>query len=94
MLPSQLLMTLTIIIPKPMENKQTALEWLKDWMGKNQYFIGNDLLEAIEQAKAMEKEQIVDSFDEARTYVLKNVWKHDDGIRYYENKYGEEPNRS
>jgi hypothetical protein len=38
--------------------KQTAVEWLKDWMGKNQYFIGNDLLEAIEQAKAMEKEQI------------------------------------
>ena len=39
--------------------KQTAVEWLKDWMGKNQYFIGNDLLEAIEQAKAMEKEQII-----------------------------------
>jgi len=38
--------------------KQTAVEWLVDWMGKNQYFIGNDLLEAFEQAKAMEKEQI------------------------------------
>ena len=39
-------------------SKQTAVEWLKDWMGKNQYFIGNDLLEAIEQAKAMEKKQL------------------------------------
>ena len=39
--------------------KQTAVEWLKDWMGKNQYFIGNDLLEAIEQAKATEKENMI-----------------------------------
>lgn len=37
---------------------QTAVEWLIDWMGKNQYFIGNDLLKAVEQAKEMEKEQI------------------------------------
>jgi hypothetical protein len=27
-------------------------------MGKNQYFIGNDLLQAVEQAKAMEREQM------------------------------------
>lgn len=40
----------------------TAVEWLVDWMGKNQYFIGNDLLEEFEQAKAMEKEQIVDAY--------------------------------
>jgi hypothetical protein len=38
--------------------KQTAVEWLVDWMGKNQYFIGNDLLQAVEQAKAMEREQM------------------------------------
>ena len=37
--------------------KQTAVEWLIDWMGKNQYFIGNDLLQAVQQAKAMEKQQ-------------------------------------
>ena len=35
----------------------TAVEWLLDWMGKNQYFIGNDLLQAVEQAKVMDKEQ-------------------------------------
>jgi hypothetical protein len=33
----------------------TSIEWLKDWMTKNQYFIGNDLLVAIEQAKEMHK---------------------------------------
>jgi hypothetical protein len=37
----------------------TAVEWVLDWMGKNQYFIGNDLLKAVEQAKEMEKQQIV-----------------------------------
>jgi len=37
--------------------KQTAVEWLLNWMENNQYFIGNDLLKAIEQAKEMEKEQ-------------------------------------
>ena len=42
--------------------KQTAVEWLVDWMGKNQYFIGNDLLKAVEQAKEMEKEQITDAY--------------------------------
>ena len=41
----------------------TAVEWLLDWMGKNQYFIGNDLLQAVEQAKQMEKEQIMNAYD-------------------------------
>ena len=41
-----------------METTQTAVEWLVNWMSNNQYFIGNDLLDAIEQAKQMEKEQL------------------------------------
>lgn len=40
-----------------MSKKQTAVEWLLDWMEKNQYFIGNDLLQAVEQAKEMEIKQ-------------------------------------
>ena len=39
--------------------QQTAVEYLIGYMSKNQYFIGNDLLEAFEQAKQMEKEQIM-----------------------------------
>jgi hypothetical protein len=48
--------------------KATAVEWLLDWMGKNQYFIGNDLLKAVEQAKEMEcyKAKV-----EAKKYYLK-----------------------
>jgi len=38
--------------------EQTAVEWLIDWMGKNQYFIGNDLFQAFKQAKEMEIKQI------------------------------------
>jgi hypothetical protein len=44
--------------------KQTAVEWLFNWMENNQYFIGNDLLKAIEQAKEMEKEQIEIAFEQ------------------------------
>jgi len=83
-----------------MEKKQTAVEWMFDKLleegsnGTLRWHLKYDIFKILEEAKAMEKEQIIDSFDEARTYVLKNVWKHDDGIRYYENKYGEESNGS
>jgi hypothetical protein len=38
--------------------KQTAVEWLMEWMSKSEYFIGKGLLEVVEQAKEMEKEQM------------------------------------
>jgi hypothetical protein len=40
--------------------KQTAVEFLIDWMGKNQYFIGNDLLKAVKEAKEIDKEQKIE----------------------------------
>lgn len=41
------------------EIKQTGgVAWLVDWMKNNQYFIGNDLLEAADRAKEIENEQI------------------------------------
>ena len=39
--------------------KQTAVEWLMNYLDQNRYWIGNDLLEAAEQAKQMEKEQSI-----------------------------------
>jgi hypothetical protein len=63
--------------------KQTAVEWLVDWMGKNQYFIGNDLLQAVEQAKAMEREQIEDAYDQMRC-----VGNYENGKQYYNETYG------
>ena len=35
--------------------KMTPIETLLDWLGKNHYYIGNDLLEKIEELKQMEK---------------------------------------
>ena len=40
----------------------TAIETLLDWLGKNHYYIGNDLLEKVEELKEVEKQQIIDSF--------------------------------
>ncbi len=70
-----------------MENNMTAVEWLKENLPSLFTDDSGHYQKLFNQAKAMEKEQIVDSFDEARTYVLKNVWKHDDGKRYYQETY-------
>ena len=48
--------------------KKTAVEWLLDWMDENQYFIGNDLLQAVEQAKEKENQQIKFFFDKGHLY--------------------------
>ena len=40
---------------------KTATKWLFEWMENKQYFIGNDLLDAFNQAKEMEKQQIIDA---------------------------------
>lgn len=58
--------------------KQTAVEWLIDWMGKNQYFIGNDLLKSVDTAKEMEKEQI-------RKAYLVDVYNAKYGFEQYYN---------
>jgi hypothetical protein len=38
----------------------TTVELLLDWLGKNHYYIGNDLLEKVEELKQLEKEWIID----------------------------------
>ena len=60
---------------------KTAVEYLIDWMEKNQYFIGNDLLKAVEQAKEMEKEQMLD------IYINHN--QYNDNFLGFEDYYNE-----
>lgn len=76
-----------------MENKkQTAVEWFLSELERMQYFIGNDMLQAFKQAKAMEKEQIVDAvnvgFEEGCKFPedikLKNA------EQYYNETYGKQ----
>ena len=40
----------------------TAVEWFLKELKKMDYFIGNDMLQAFEQAKEMEKQQIIDAY--------------------------------
>jgi hypothetical protein len=68
--------------------KQTAVEWLikKNTNRQNGVFDGFPILsldEIYSQAKAMEKEQIVDAYDEA----FLNAWQ-DNGEQYYNETYG------
>lgn len=43
--------------------KQTAVEWFFNELERMQYFIGNDMLEALKEAKEIEKHQIIDAFN-------------------------------
>ena len=58
---------------------KTATEWLFEWMVKNQYFIGNDLLEAFEKAKKIEHEQhseiMVKSYEAGVEYIQELIEK-------------------
>ena len=63
-----------------MENKQTAVEWLVEQV---EDFIGLIPVDIIEQAKEMEKEQIVNAVD---GFPLNN--RNLEGEQYYEQTYG------
>jgi len=63
-----------------MKNKQTAVEWLVDWMDKNQYFIGNDLIQAVEQAKQMEKNQMFD-------YIKENYVNGENSLKFHQEQF-------
>jgi hypothetical protein len=45
--------------------KQTAVEWLLEYCDRENWSIPNNI---IEQAKEMEKKQIIDAFDEGQEY--------------------------
>jgi hypothetical protein len=64
-------------------SKQTAVEWLIEKMHKNIEWIPVPMQE---QAKEMEKEQIIDAFDTGRR---KGDWIFD-GEKYYEETYKNE----
>lgn len=71
--------------------EQTAISWLYNWMENNQYFIGNDLLKAIDEAKEMQKDQIAEAYETG--WINGNLKKASIGGEdyygedYYEDKY-------
>ena len=62
--------------------KQTAVEWLKEMLIDNKY-LSKDAEHLFEEAQAMEKEQIIDSFDEGCFDT--NSWRAE---QYYKETYG------
>lgn len=75
-----------------MENKQTALNWILERLSPYIHYpyahsAGYDLEELIEQAKEMEKEQIMRAYlsgEVGEIYELKNTLT---AKQYYENNY-------
>ena len=64
--------------------KQTAVEWLLDYCERENWSIPNDI---IEQAKALEKQQIIDAYHKGFTRELGN--RNDDSDQYFTETYGE-----
>ncbi len=61
--------------------KQTAVEWLIEQIGWYNLELLSDLRFEIDEAKAMEKEQIIDAFNYAR-------YRLGDSSDYYNETYG------
>lgn len=70
-------------------NKKTAIDWLIEQMFKQGYFDGNkplsytNLKHLQNQAKEIEKEQIINAFDRFPLFI-----RDLNGIDYYEKIYG------
>jgi len=75
------------------QNKMTAVETLLDWLRNNHYYIGNDLLEKVEELKEIEKQQIIDAvewgnrkgYDEHTLTCI-----YDEDLKYYNETFNKE----
>jgi hypothetical protein len=63
---------------------KTAVEWLESEFVKLEHKIGvhNEMYKLIEQAKEMEKQQIIDAYEEGMDYDFK-----DNGEQYYKETF-------
>jgi hypothetical protein len=71
-----------------MENKQTAVEFLWEIIGNIKTNPDDALLivQSFNQAKQMEKEQIIKAGNECQIY--NDGWVYEDGEQYYNETYG------
>ena len=68
--------------------KQTAVEWLIQWSKENPIAFQSDYYAAIEQAKAMEKEQIMEAYDSGLFDGSMDIVKDRMYKKYYNETYG------
>ena len=73
-----------------MENNMTAVEWLVEQYEKSFTLEINKVMTGkIEQAKAMEREQIIEAFDKAYPY---DIIGYDAAEQYYNETYKKDKN--
>ena len=83
----------SLLMTKPMENKQTAVEWMFDKLleegsnGTLRWHLKYDIFKILKEAKEMEKEQIIEAHDSA--YIAMNLAFRgfDRSVEYYEKTY-------
>ena len=71
-------------------SKQTAVEWFY------QRILAKDIKQVFEQAKQMEKEQIVEAHGVKESYGAegsKNLWQQTTGEQYYKEQYERQDNK-
>jgi hypothetical protein len=70
-----------------MESKQTAVEWMAEKVGHNSLMSLADYNEILEQAKAMEKEQIMDAHEKPYIDMNLSFRSADRAEEYYNDTY-------
>ena len=65
--------------------KQTAVEWLVEQLDGEKHLTENEIKRVIEQAKQMEKEQIVNAYNDCEW-----TGDHEDGEDYYNKNYNQQ----
>ena len=69
--------------------KQTSIEWVLQYLNNvkpNEFCSIEKIKEVLEQAKEMEKEQIIDTFQDSRILSITNNCSS--GEQYYNETYG------
>jgi hypothetical protein len=69
-----------------MRSDQTALDYFFSELSRCEYFIGSEIIHAYNEAKEMEKDQIIEAFDNGIDHYLdieKPMWGRD----YYKETY-------
>ena len=73
-----------------MEREKTAVEWLISKL--YDYPIDDIVIKRIKEAKQMEKEQIVEAFEDG--FVERQFSIESNSKQYYESKYGKDENKA
>lgn len=70
---------------------QSPVDWLLNWMRQNEYFIGNDLLEAVKEANDMDESYSVEDYNQgySKGWTESNK-KFKEDIERLRNKYNTE----